>query len=67
MLLEIVFGLRASPGPVELHFHVASVVQALLRGACPGGRPQALRIVNDGRRSETAVVSSALGEASLAL
>jgi hypothetical protein len=46
---------------------VASAVQALLRGACPGGRPQALRIVNDGRRSETAVVSSALGEASLAL
>jgi hypothetical protein len=67
MLLEIVFGLRASPGPVELHFHVGSVVQALLRGACPGGRPQALRIVNDGRRSETAVVSSASGEASLAL
>ncbi|RST48898.1 TetR/AcrR family transcriptional regulator C-terminal domain-containing protein [Variovorax sp. MHTC-1] len=38
LLLEIVFGLRASPNPVEIHVHVMSVVAMFLRGACPVGR-----------------------------
>jgi hypothetical protein len=38
-----------------------------LRGACPAGRSPVLRVVNDGRRSAVAAVSSASDEASLAL
>lgn len=44
LLLEVVFGLRASPNPVEIHVHAMSVVATFLRGACPTGRLQVLRV-----------------------
>ena len=56
LLLKIVFGLRASPNPVEIHVHARSVVAMFLRGACPTGRSQVLRVANDGRRSVAAAV-----------
>jgi hypothetical protein len=44
LLLEVVFGLRASPNPVEIHVHAMSVVAMFLRGACPTARVQAMRV-----------------------
>jgi len=44
LLLEVVFGLRASPDPVEIHVHAMSVVAMFLRGACPAGRMQVVRV-----------------------
>lgn len=44
LLLEVVFGLRASPDPVEIHVHAMSVVAMFLRGACPTGRLQFVRV-----------------------
>ena len=42
--MEIVFGLRGLPSPVEIRAHVLSVVALFLRGACRAGSGSLLRV-----------------------
>jgi hypothetical protein len=57
--LEVLFGLRQSPSPLEIHTHVKSVVSVFLHGACRADSSEASGTGLERGRAPLEIVSTA--------